>query len=413
MTAAQAIGSEKALHLLWRRAAALKEPLMTTGGESIRVVYPGRPSAQSGPDFRDALIVTGEGRVVRGDVELHMDASGWRQHGHYQDPNYNGVVLHVVLRARGRNGPRLQSGMRPRLLSMRPIVEALGRADGSRMQRAIAPDGPGVKDIESLLDQWGDLRFQAKAKGMAMEVERHGADQALYMGMMEAMGYGENKRPFLQLCTRAPIATLLALGSEPYETRLVAIRALLLRTSGLLAKTQSHPQHGEMLAVLKSLPPTEPMPTGQWRLFRIRPNNHPARRILGIADVVNHCINGGPAATLVNAFQREGLAPMVKSLEAKPYIGASKAKDVSANVVLPFVYVWAQMSGDRALEDASHRAYDAHPTTSENQITREARRLLSLEGGRAGLVDSARRQQGLIHYYKSLGSSILGLTTSS
>jgi len=36
------------------------------------------------------------GDLLRGDVEIHLRASGWRSHGHAADPAYAGVVLHVV-----------------------------------------------------------------------------------------------------------------------------------------------------------------------------------------------------------------------------------------------------------------------------------------------------------------------------
>jgi hypothetical protein len=57
---------------LWRRAHALT----TTEGRAFRVLYPGRPNARAGPDFRDAVLASESGQRIVGDVELHLDASG-------------------------------------------------------------------------------------------------------------------------------------------------------------------------------------------------------------------------------------------------------------------------------------------------------------------------------------------------
>jgi hypothetical protein len=95
------VDSERALATLWERAAALREGLKTQDGERYWVSYPGRPNARLGPDYLDAKLITEAGEVVTGDVKLHLNAPDWDGHGHHSDPNYNGVVLHVVLSSKG------------------------------------------------------------------------------------------------------------------------------------------------------------------------------------------------------------------------------------------------------------------------------------------------------------------------
>ena len=46
--------------------------------------------------IRAELLVEGSGRVV-GDVEVHVCASDWHAHGHDRRPEYETVVLHVVM----------------------------------------------------------------------------------------------------------------------------------------------------------------------------------------------------------------------------------------------------------------------------------------------------------------------------
>ena len=50
------VPSEKALAVLWQRAHALPEGLVTQDGRRLKVIYPGRPNHRAGPDFHDAII---------------------------------------------------------------------------------------------------------------------------------------------------------------------------------------------------------------------------------------------------------------------------------------------------------------------------------------------------------------------
>ena len=92
----------------WWRASAFKS-VATVQGKVFQVLYPGRPAPGSGPDFQDALLITGAGELVRGDVEVHVRQSDWRSHGHHLDHRYDRVALHLFLQGgdgRDPNGGR-------------------------------------------------------------------------------------------------------------------------------------------------------------------------------------------------------------------------------------------------------------------------------------------------------------------
>src|SRR5438477_3798881 len=96
---------------LWAAQALPAGALVTTGGDRLQVVYPGRRSGAGGPDFRGAILADAAGRVRMGDVELHLRSRDWITHGHRADPAYNDVVLHVVLEDDG--APCLRADGRP------------------------------------------------------------------------------------------------------------------------------------------------------------------------------------------------------------------------------------------------------------------------------------------------------------
>ena len=124
--------SERSLGALWRRADRLADGLLTEDGRRFRIVYPGRLSSRPGPDFVDAVLTTDDGTRITGDIELHLRAPDWYHHHHADDPNYNAVVLHVVVSPRGQATSRQQSGMRVPVASVAHLVPDLQREEPDR-----------------------------------------------------------------------------------------------------------------------------------------------------------------------------------------------------------------------------------------------------------------------------------------
>jgi hypothetical protein len=80
-------------------------------------------------------------------------------------------------------------------------------------------------------------------------------------------------------------------------------------------------------------------------------------------------------------------------------LGAGRASDIMVNILLPFTYVWARSSGRPELEIAALDAYHSYPRLADNALLRHMRSQLQI-GHRK--VNSARRQQGLLHVYRTL-----------
>ena len=385
---------ESALAALWQRAHSLPDGLLTEDGRRFRVVYPGRPNGRAGPDFRDSVLATDDGRLVTGDVELHVEAPGWRSHGHDTDPGYNGVILHVVLRAKGSVSSRQQSRTRAPVASLEPVVDRLRQADASAHLGAVPWDGLSPRALEKLLDVAGDRRFLARSRGFARELEAGDADQVLYAALFEALGYAANRRPFRRLAENVPYATAAALRSEPAGTRLAAVRALLLTASGLAHDGETA---GDA-ALVRRLPRTRRLSRSEWRLFRVRPSNHPVRRVEGAARLVDRFLDTGPTAYAQDAVEEAKPAALVRAISDPPLIGAGRARDMAVNVVLPFAHALAGARRDGEAAARRLEAYRSFPGLADNEITREMRRLVA-NRGLAVSARGARRHQGLAHLY--------------
>ena len=89
----QAPDGEERLYDQWERSAG--RTLYGTGG-IYRVLQPGKRNGGPGPDYVGALVSFPDGRLCRGDVEIHLQRAGWYRHSHQWDPRYAELILHVT-----------------------------------------------------------------------------------------------------------------------------------------------------------------------------------------------------------------------------------------------------------------------------------------------------------------------------
>ena len=398
--------SEKQLALLWQRRAARHQAFRTEAGTRIRVLYPGRPGVTAGPDFRNALLmVEGQG-LVQGDIEVHLRQQDWQFHGHHRDPNYNGVVLHIALES-DTEPSRTDSGSAPPVVNLTSFLASASANDaGKDVRRQLwqilarhgyrRPERP--EQMGTLLNRAGDERFLSHSSRLRMLMAAQSPEQTLWESICDALGYRHNRHPFLMLATVAPCSAIAAAGRRlPEAQRDPALAQCLLRLAGF----ESGP-------VPAGLGP--PLDSKEWRLFRVRPSNHPRRRILGAAVLVARYCESGLIAGLQGAAADGDPKALTKALtvassDGKPApIGSARARDIAVNVVLPFLHGYGSIAGDHANAEQMLELYRRYGPLSDNEITRErAEALQEPTWGR--IANNARRQQGLIHLQRLLAGA--------
>ena len=398
------VGSERALAVLWQKAPTLRHGLVTQDGRRLRVIYPGRPNHRAGPDFHDAIISNEDDEILRGDVELHLNAPDWYGHRHHEDANYNGVVLHVVLHPKRSTQSRQHTGLKAPIVSLGPVAAVLDEAKPPLLDVLPESTADGGLTVGETLDLAGDERFLGRSKGFTMDLDRQGPDEVIYAALMEALGYASNRAPFRELAKRVPFESMGWLRDEPRGTRAMAIRATLLGASGLLPSLRTTEGAGQLTRLWRQVGATKPMPAASWKLFRVRPANHPLQRIAGAAMLVDRYIETGLATGLEDPSSL-GARGLMERLAARPYVGNGRAADVVVNVVLPFLHAYGRHRLRQGLADAALDLYRSFPALSDNEITREMKRLLRLDP-EAVEVTTARRQQGLIRLYKNMPTAI-------
>ena len=431
---------------IWQHQMPGRTDLVTEDGEPIRVIYPGRINDDHGADLRDAVIATSQG-LSKGDIEVHVKSSDWRAHHHHQDPTYNRVILHVVMWHNTGLTTSLQNGGKVPILALHRYMRYLESPASQRTRVASHPANfnmPCYRAIEQLptsiiarfLDNAGEERFLAKAARFQAGLAQSEASQLLYEGIMAALGYSKNKLPFLELAGRLPLQALESLtqGKIPEEECLARQQALLLGTAGLLPSQRLHwhlknkmdDQWLEKLEKLwASAPQPEVMSAKNWHLFKVRPSNFPVRRIVAMSYLTLRYREKGIFIEVVNKISEAAASQGHHGLEkalmitAKGYwavhfnfgsgirlgiptlLGRNRAADIVVNVLLPFTFAWSNLISKPELASQVLNLYRHYPRLVANTIERHMSHQLGLTGD---LVDSAQRQQGLIHIYNTLCS---------
>src|SRR3972149_1441846 len=425
--------SEKQAALIWQQV--LGRELPSSEDEPVSIIYPGRTNGDNGPDFRDAVIVN-KSHLTKGDVEVHVKSSDWYSHEHHADAEYNNVILHVVMWHDCNSATLLQSG--------KP-VSVLCLAKALRHQAYLLPhqlpcfqilDRMDRQTLGKLLNAAGEERFKQKARHFQAEIlrpdsigtQKEEAGQVLFRGIMRALGYAKNTKPFADLADRMPLSSL--------ESRagLALKQALLLGTAGLLpsqrrpGKSTRGNEVRELEQIWQSVDKkVEPMRESDWNFSHIYPNNSPVRRIVaqsyllecycegkllaGILQLVKEATLPGGHRVLENGltvagdgYWRDHFDFDVRSKTTIPRIkygallGNSKAGEIAVNVILPFALSWGELANEAKLTENAIELYHNYPKLAENCITRHMANQLCLEE----LFDfTACHQQGLIHVFRN------------
>ena len=112
--------------------------------------------------------------------------------------------------------------------------------------------------------------------------------------------------------------------------------------------------------------------------------------------VISSVINSGENTNLVEDYY---IVRVKRQFNNHIMIGRGRAREIVINIILPFVYSWAQENLREDLSQQLLTLYQNYSKSGENGITREMGRLLVPTNGR--IVNSAQRQQGLVHIAKT------------
>lgn len=338
---------ERFLRHIWSRQYLDRLALKTTDNRTVRVLETGRLNADAGPDVRDAIIRIDD-TTFCGDVEIHRTLIDWRLHGHFRDPRYNKIILHVVF----ERGPdpiatRVISGRTVPVLLLEPFLTEsirtlwhktivdeqsllkktircseynqsldaclltgwIRRLAVERLELKLRRFDERLRELAQIRllavrdhdDHYGRRRVQGdpndippplKELTQSQLAPREFWDQLLYEGLMECLGYSKNQESFLRL---ARAVTLQAVRSHRIETDEEALQALLLGAAGLIPKMKSvkDKESREFVRRLnhewkaqKTFYRSSVLHAADWQFFPTRPVNFPTLRIAAATPLI-------------------------------------------------------------------------------------------------------------------------------
>lgn len=351
-------------HRLWR-----SEDMVTNTGKKVRVVDPGLLNTDAGPDFFNAKIEI-DGHMWVGNVEMHYRATDWKRHRHDSDKAYDSVILHVVAKddapVRRTNGELI-----PQLvLEVSPQFNAdYASLVGATIE---VPCAEKIKQVPHLtIVEWVEGLAFERLHGKVERIHQlldsfNGSwEDVCYVTLARNFGFGINNDAFERLARRTPLRLL-----GKHSDSVLQIEALLFGQAGMLdAQKPGMDSYYNQLcteyAFLSNKFQLTPMEKESWKLFRIRPQNFPYRRIVMLAQFIE-----GGFRMMNRILEAEGEKEMRALFEvelsgywtkhytfgkpnerATATLSRSSIDIILINTVAPLLYAYGELTGNYEMTD--------------------------------------------------------------
>ncbi len=387
---------EKLFHYAWKHRLFPLTQLRTTDGKDVEVVDIGLSNHDAGPDFFNAKIRL-DGQVWVGNVELHLKASQWVQHGHDTDKAYNNVILHVVAAAdcdevRNEQGQRIPQVVIPLPESITSNYAQLLREDRyPRCYRLIPHISPSVLHDWLATLYWE--RLERKANDILSRLKRcNGAwEEVCFQTLARSFGFSLNADAFEQWAKSIPLNSV-----AHHRDDLFQVEAIFFGQAGLLDSAQMRPKQRAALQddvyfqhlaaeyrFLAHKFTLMPIAAQQWRFLRLRPQSFPTIRLAQLAQL--YCNNTAGMSQLVACttvrdvehalatqvspywqthycFGEEASTPHTKGLTQE------SVKVIIINTIVPLLYAYGMFRQDKCLKERAFRLIEQLPAEKNNII---------------------------------------------
>jgi len=385
---------EKFLYHIWdeqhiKYSDTKNKSLKSVSGKEIKIHFAGHYNTMSGADFKNALIEI-DGKNYTGDVEIHINTGDWYNHQHDDNPAYNSVVLHVVLRHnRNENITINEKNEHVEILELQYIIseeiEKLFQRFEDRDYKlnekycglfsSIRPEF-----LENMLVLSGVERLERKIKRYEAELSFVSMDQLFYQSILESLGYSKNKHQFY----------------------------LFSKDNKWIYYKQKNMAFDEFVADMIDKAEFESNKYG-WYLFRIRPCNHPKSRLYQIAPFIYESFNTSLTSEVNKLFSfkkddfklvsfKKRVYDVLGGGEAKHRLGKDRIDTIVVNVFIPLLIIYSKIINDEGLKALCMQIYHEYHGLQENHVSQIMKKYLTDEQYKVTNT-RAMYQQGLLNIY--------------
>ncbi len=379
---------EDFLHFIWQFQLFNKTDIQTSEGDSLEVLDPGTPNSDGGPDFLNSRLRIGEIDWA-GHVEIHIKASDWIRHKHQKDPNYNNVILHVVLendRAIEQAGETLNTLELNRRVfyQYQKNYELLISNMGSIPCQEYIDENNMIL-LRSMIDRLIIDRIQKKSMDFQRLLDDQLGDweEAIFRWICIHFGFKKNKEPFLELADLIGWRSVRKVNKDKNQ-----LEALFFGVGGFLRKggsdEYSRSLHESFQLLKKKVDIDKRVIDGKrWQFFRLRPSNFPTLRIAQLAAFLQNkdsLLDTFLGFTTVSSeweifdgnvdpywktrvrFSGEG------SEEIGGDMGKKSRENLAINIIPPILYSYSKYSGNELYQDRAISIYESIPPESNKIV---------------------------------------------
>ena len=137
----------------------------------------------------------------------------------------------------------------------------------------------------------------------------------------------------------------------------------------------------------------EPLPATTWSLNRVRPTNHPVRRLASLGALIEQSRVDGLLATFLALPLDSGRAWRGWLESVRPSIGRSRTDQLAVNVLAPFTAAYADAVGDDQFAERVGQLWESLPGAVDDSIAKAT--LTQIVGEARFRVSLAIESQGL------------------
>jgi hypothetical protein len=411
--------SERFLYHIWD-ARHLQFQLQTVSGKKLEIISPGRWNTGSGPDFMNAKFQI-DGKKILADIEIDLTTYNWKLHHHNENPEFNQVGLHVVY----QHNTNLQHTIREdgaiiEIFQIKDFLDAdieklRKQYDEFKLEAKFCEFFAGMQpqQVQQILTDLGKQRLERKIKRFASELQFADFEQVLYQGILEALGYSKNKLAMLKFAgdvNYKKIKQAYAAGMSKQQ-----LIAIYLNCSGLLQHLPvsfSPNWQKQQQDIFQKQSFIKKKADYNWNLFRIRPHNHPAIRLMEFARVLYPHLQSSFFQDMLQIFsfpkQKFTITEFRKRLYRffgnqnkimeKYAIGKTRSDTILINIILPVVILYAQKHNYSDLEKTAREVYLNYKALPSNHLIRHMQNFMDAAQIKK-MKKKAVFQQGMLKLY--------------
>ena len=408
---------EMAIQQIWLEQDFDQVTLKTICGQQVKIEFAGWYNSASGPDFREARLKIGK-QYLLGAVEIHVNSSGWYSHHHEGNPDYNEVVLHVVLYHNGQREIKRQDGRIVPELELAPLLskepstseteaknhlkklsELPGRCGIAALER-------GTETLKKILGHAAEQRIQEKTEVLLKRWDEQDPEELLFQLLFKSLGYSPYAQVFEELAKQYQFRELRPLFRQSQRTTRTLVLSRWFGACGLFSKkmTIADPtirhEFQQWKAAWQELP-EHPQVSGKISQAH-RPQNSPERRLLGMFHHLYRIANDGLLKRWLVVFRnlsvfseekelrRQALTETEllfstpdweiwrkhlvlgksKQINTAQLVGKDRQTVIWANAVLPFFLALARHENEPKLEKLLYQLFMILPAEASNSKTR-------------------------------------------